>query len=230
MTIGSLAPVLRGRPRSVRILVTVEAVVLALVAAFLILGRAGFVGGPFSYVVVSGHSMEPGLHTGDVVVLKRGPGYRRGEVIGYKVPKGGPGAGLIVIHRIIGGGPRDGYIMKGDNKTGPDPWRPQPSNVVGREILTVPEIGLWIAYLRTPLGIAALAGLITLSIALGGSSRDRRSPEPVNAPTPVSDSRWAACRRCVTTWRRIELHGRRRSSSQSPEPSASAASERRTLS
>ena len=149
-------------------LVVVETVVIALVVAFLIFARAGFVSSPVSYVVVSGHSMEPTFHTGDVALLVRSGSYRKGEIVGYKVPKGGPGAGLIIIHRIIGGNAREGFIMRGDNKQFADPWRPRPQDILGTERAMVPKVGLATRYVRSRAGLAALAGLITIVIALGG--------------------------------------------------------------
>lgn len=176
-------PAPRERSRLSRWFVAVETVALALVVGFLIFGRAGFVGSPLSYVVVSGHSMEPTFWTGDVVVLQREGSYRKGDVIGYAIPKGGPGAGLIIIHRIIGGNAREGYVMRGDNKPSPDPWRPRPADVVGRERLMVPKVGLIVRYVRSPMGFAALAGLMTLTIALGGAAHERRREE---RPLPES--------------------------------------------
>jgi signal peptidase I len=149
-------------------LVVLETAVVAVAVAFLVLGRAGFVNSPVSYVVVAGHSMEPTFHTGDVAILVRAGAYRKGEIIGYEVPKGGPGAGLIVIHRIVGGNAREGFIMRGDNKQFADPWRPRPRDIVGTERLMVPKIGLATRYVRSRLGLALLAGFITVAIALGG--------------------------------------------------------------
>ena len=170
------APVEAPLPRRrMRKLVVLEAFVIAVGIAALVLGRAGFVGSPLSYVVVAGHSMQPTLHLGDVVVLGRSSSYRKGEVVAYKVPAGGPGAGLMVIHRIVGGNPRDGYVMRGDNKQFNDPWRPRPRDVVGRELFVVPKLGLAIRYVRSPLGFAALAGLLTMTIMLAGGAGDRRS-------------------------------------------------------
>jgi signal peptidase I len=148
--------------------VVVEAVVVALVVGFLVFARAGFVSTPVSYVIVSGHSMEPTFHTGDVALLVRSGRYRKGEVIGYEVPKGGPGAGLVIIHRIVGGNARAGFIVRGDNKQFADPWRPRPHDILGAERLLVPKVGLATRYVRSRAGLAALAGLITIVIALGG--------------------------------------------------------------
>jgi len=161
--------------RSTKTFFAPETVALALAVGFLLVARAGFVGSPI-YVIASGHSMEPALHTGDVVVLQRTSGYRTGDVIAYHVPRGGPGAGLIIIHRIVGGNLSHGFVTKGDNKNAPDPWRPSRSAIVGRERLLIPSIGLVVGYLRTPIGLAGLAGLLTLAIALSGPATRRSNP------------------------------------------------------
>lgn len=184
-------PARRERSRLARTFVVVETVVLVCVVAFLIFGRAGFVGSPVSYVVVAGHSMEPTFHTGDVTVLVRQHSYRKGDIIGYRIPQGGPGAGLIVIHRIIGGDAKHGYVMQGDNKPHPDPWAPKPVDVVGKEVLMVPKIGLAVRYIRTPIGFAIMAGIITLTIALGGGGEEerRKRAKPAKAPKAAPQPR-----------------------------------------
>jgi len=165
-----------ARSRRLRLLPLIGAVVAVLVLGFLVVCRAGLTGVPISYVVVSGHSMEPTLHTGDVVLLARTGSYRRGDVLAYRVPAGSPGAGLLIIHRVIGGDAADGFVMRGDNKRHPDPWRPRPNEVVGREIVSVPKVGLLIADARTPFGEACFAGLLTFLAALGAApSRARTS-------------------------------------------------------
>jgi signal peptidase I len=121
-------------------------------------------------VIVSGESMEPALEAGDLVVTVRRRGYDVGDVIAYRIPDGEPGAGVLVIHRIVGGSAGAGYITQGDNREGRDPWRPRPHDVVGTEAVSVPRVGLGLAHVRTPLGLAALAGVVAGLLVLGGSS------------------------------------------------------------
>jgi signal peptidase len=199
--------------RRFRVFVALETVVIALGIGFLVLGRAGFVGSPISYVVVSGHSMEPTFHLGDVVVLRQAASYHKGDVLGYKVPAGSPGAGLIIIHRVIGCNARDGYIMQGDNKKFADPWRPRPGDVVGQEALMVPKIGLAIRYIRSPLGFAALAGLITITIALGGGK-----PGDSEAPGGTPEPQTRAARERGVARRGGAVTSRRRAPATTPAP------------
>jgi signal peptidase len=117
-------------------------------------------GGTFAEVVVSGHSMEPVFHTGDLVVTKKSDHYRIGQKVVYTIPKHEPGAGVHVVHRIIGVRPDGSFVMQGDNRITPDDWRPTSHDVVGRVVAVVPQAGRALLWLAQPLVLAALAGLI----------------------------------------------------------------------
>jgi signal peptidase len=140
--------------------------------------RPAAIGGPASYVVVSGVSMEPHLHTGDLVILHTAKRYRIGDVVAFRVPAGQQGAGSLVIHRIIGGDAATGFVMQGDNKDQPDPWRPTGADILGRSWMEFPGSGRLLLLLREPpvLG-AVLGGLVGFWIFTSGSSR-LRSPSP----------------------------------------------------
>src|SRR3954447_9111211 len=88
---------------------------VALVGGWAFVLRPQSLGGPAGYVLVSGHSMLPRYHTGDLVLVERRHSYHVGQVIAYRVPKGDAMAGAQVIHRIIGGDARRGFVVQGDN-------------------------------------------------------------------------------------------------------------------
>ena len=162
---------------------TAVALTAALLVAWVVYLRPVSLGGPADYVIVSGHSMEPTFHPGDVVVALSQPSYVRGDVVVYRVPHGETAAGDRVIHRIVGGSANTGYVLKGDNKVGVDPWRPEAQDVLGKERLLIPHAGVALLFLRTPLGIAILAGLTTLLVALaGGSRRPKRVARAARQP------------------------------------------------
>ena len=119
-------------------------------------------GGRVSWVEVSGQSMEPTYHTYDLALTVRTGAVKVGDVIVYRVPRCDPGAGHQVIHRVIGGDAVRGYITKGDNREGPDMWRPRNRDVVGRVVLIVPQGGKVLAVLlnlqNLPLVALALLG------------------------------------------------------------------------
>jgi signal peptidase I len=150
-----------------------RALVAAAVLAWVLFLRPQPFGGPASYVLVSGHSMRPQLETGDLVITQRKDAYARGDVIAYRIPRGEPGAGAYVIHRITGGSPHDGYRTQGDNREEPDLWRPRPRDIEGRLWVRVPKAGSLIALLSAPIPLATAAGLLTFLTVGGGGGRLR---------------------------------------------------------
>jgi signal peptidase I len=149
---------------------------VAVVAAWAIFLRPAVLGGRATYVIIAGHSMEPTLHTGDLALVRRQLTYRPGDVIAYRIMKNQAGAGRLVIHRIVGGSARGGYVTRGDNRSYRDPWRPKPTDVAGKMEVRVPHLGLLPVYSQTTVGmalIAALAGLLVLS----GGTRTRAAGE-----------------------------------------------------
>jgi signal peptidase len=170
--------------RAIRNWGAVVAVGVVVVSVFLL--RPGVVNSPVSWVVVAGDSMLPTLHSGDVVFVKRKESYDKGDVVAYRVPEGEPGAGIVVIHRIVGSD-RHGYRLQGDNKDGLDPWQPEDGDVVGSMFFDIPRLGLAVGFLRTPMGFAALAAIVTFSILAGGTEAGRRRDEE-DPPLPPAVS------------------------------------------
>ena len=148
----------------------VAAAVLA-VAAFVALQLPW---SPIRTVVVTGPSMQPTMDGGDIAVTVRRATYRAGDVVAFRIAAGDPGAGKLVIHRIVGGDGTNGYVMRGDNREGVDPWRPRRGDVVGEAALLVPRLGLLPALLRTPLGLATFAALVTIT-AIGFRRRNEQA-------------------------------------------------------
>jgi len=131
--------------------------VLAAIVFWALVLRPQSLGGPAGYVLVSGKSMLPRYHTGDLVLVEKRAHYHVGEVIAYRVPKGDPMAGSQVIHRIIGGDAQHGFVVQGDNRTAPDVWRPKPSDIVGAKVMRFPNAVVVLQFLRSPLSLALIA-------------------------------------------------------------------------
>jgi len=119
--------------------------------------RPQSLGGRAAYVLVSGQSMLPRYHTGDLVLVERQSSYHVGELVAYRVPKGDPLAGAQVIHRIVGGSAQRGFVVQGDNRTAPDVWRPKPGDIVGAKALRIPDAVVVLQFLRAPVFLALLA-------------------------------------------------------------------------
>jgi signal peptidase len=142
--------------------------------------RPQALGGNAGYVLVSGQSMEPRYHTGDLVLVEQQASYHPGQVIAYRVPKGDAMAGAQVIHRIVGGDAKHGFVVRGDNRTAPDVWRPKPEDIVGAKTLRIPNAIVVLQFLRTPLFLAILAAaFVFVHVLAGGSgpSSERREDE-----------------------------------------------------
>jgi signal peptidase len=149
--------------------------VLALCVFWALFLRPQSLGGPAGYVLVSGHSMLPRYHTGDMVLVERQSSYHVGEVIAYHVPKGDPMAGAQVIHRIIGGDAKRGFVVQGDNRTAPDVWRPKQGDIVGAKALRIPNAVLVLQFLRSPVLLGLLAASFVFVHLLTGGKREQET-------------------------------------------------------
>ena len=161
---------------------------IALFLAWFLLLRPGFLGGPASYIIVAGASMDPTLDSGDLAVARQQGGYHEGDIVAFRVPEGEPGEGAIVIHRIVGGTAEEGYIVQGDNKERPDMWRPTADDIVGRMWFNVPNGGLYVLFLRQPIVLGAIAGLLGMLLVLSGGEGSPRKGH--GNPPPPSTRRW----------------------------------------
>lgn len=154
--------------------------VLGAIAFWVMFLRPAALGGATGYVMVSGKSMEPLMHTGDLAIVRRQRSYGVGDVVAYRVPDGNVGRGMVVIHRVSGGDGKSGYILRGDNRDRQDAWRPRTNDVVGRLQWHLPHAGTALFLIRSPLVIAAVAGFLAFwTIAAGGTP----SPGPLDEPT-----------------------------------------------
>ena len=97
---------------------------LAVLGAFAYIVWPIMLGGSATFVVVRGHSMEGTYHQGDLLYARDDQAFAPGDVAVYRVPKGKPGAGALVVHRILRQLPDGTYLFQGDNKKSPDDVTP----------------------------------------------------------------------------------------------------------
>ncbi|MPZ48039.1 MAG: signal peptidase I [Dehalococcoidia bacterium] len=135
--------------------------------------RPQFLGGPASYITVRGSSMEPALSSGDLAVLRAKSTYGLGDTIGFRIPQGEVGAGLVVIHRVVGGPGDAGYITRGDNRAEIDMWQPRHEDVLGEVWIHVPKGGRVLEAMRKPPVLAGLAGVLAAVMVLTTGRRRR---------------------------------------------------------
>ena len=124
-------------------------------------------GGHTAYVTTVGTSMEPLLHSGDLVVVRERPPYAVGDVVAYQSPE----LHTVVLHRIVA---RDGnrYVFKGDNNTWFDAYHPTKDELIGRMVMHLNGVGGRIGMVRTPAGMSMIAALGAVGV-LGGRRRRR---------------------------------------------------------
>ncbi len=144
-------------------------VVVAVIAAWVLFAPPQL-GGQTSYVIINGNSMEPGMHRGDLAIVRQASTYETGDVVTYRHPQIGP-----VIHRIIG---RDGarFVFQGDNNDFIDGYHPSQDELIGELWIHVPEIGSWLVRFRDPVYMFGL--LFVAFIGLGGATAKAQAGKP----------------------------------------------------
>ncbi len=137
-------------------------------------------GGKVSYVVVNGMSMEPGYHLGDLTLMRKAETYQVGDVVTYRDAD----MQAYVIHRIIGVD-QNSYVLKGDNNSWIDAYRPTDNEIIGRLWIHIPKLGKTFKWLWAPLNMAltvgVLGGILMAGTVLKPSQRGKQK-----APSSVS--------------------------------------------
>ena len=107
--------------------------------SFSVLSASGFVK---ARIVLTG-SMEPTINPGDIVLLAPTPRTQPelGDVAAYTARRFSGESVGIFTHRIIGGDPVNGWLMKGDNNPTPDVQKPKAEDISGVVFFVIPWIG-----------------------------------------------------------------------------------------
>ena len=140
------------------------------------------------YAVQSG-SMSPDIPTKSMVVVHTERDYAAGDVIAFTV------GDTVTTHRLVEVESDGTHVTKGDAVDQVDPFPITESDVIGKVVGSVPEVGYWLVYLQQPVGMfSVIAGGIALwmiwSVAadLGREPQEGRSdlaaPEPEPEPEP----------------------------------------------
>lgn len=133
---------------------------------------------PFRVVSTSPSSMEPSLHYGDLVIIKKVPWYEIGvgdvivfDAYNWYFEAGENPPSMPVIHRVYNVSFRDGqlyYYTWGDNRlTNPEPDpAPTPYLLVhGKVVFVIPKLGLLILFLQGGGYILLVILLVILVVA-----------------------------------------------------------------
>lgn len=120
-------------------------------------------GGNTTYVVVQGTSMQPGYHTGDVVIARASDDIDVGDVVVYAVPDDSTGAGKLIMHRVKSIEPDGRFVIQGDNRDTPDQFDIYAKNIVGVERVHIPKVGTTANLLGRWWFLAGLVALFALT-------------------------------------------------------------------
>ena len=153
-----------------------QAVLAALLLVFVAVAWMVFaplkLGGQSAYIIVTGNSMEPGFHLGELVIVQPQLDYQVGDIVVYRNPQ----LKAYVFHRIIGV-KLDRFILKGDNNSWTDSYLPARGEVVGKLWLHIPTLGKVVQWLRLPLHLSLMAGAtggILMTVVFTGRSRKKK--------------------------------------------------------
>ena len=126
---------------------------LLTIAAWLFFATPEF-GGSTNYIFVSGVSMEPTLHYGDLAIVRSSENYQVGDVVIYHDPNISR-----VIHRIVA--IENGrYVFKGDNNSWLDSYKATNADILGKLWFFIPGAGNTLAFLHQPLTLAVASGVL----------------------------------------------------------------------
>lgn len=140
---------------------------LALATAVVLLWPLSL-GGLFGGVIVSGHSMEPTMDPGDLVVVMRVREAQVGDVVVFR-PQVAPQA--RVVHRVVGSD-GDQLTLRGDNNDWDDPFKVDQDDVVGKMVMRLPQVGHALSVIADPRVWASL-----LLVGAGLWLLPRRTPD-----------------------------------------------------
>ena len=128
---------------------------LGILAVVWILLAPTQLGGQATYVIISGNSMEPNFHLGDLAIVRQAATYQIGDIVTYQNAE----LHEKVIHRIIALN-ADHFVIKGDNNSWVDSYQPVQDEIVGKLWVYVPGIGKAIQWARIPLNLALITALM----------------------------------------------------------------------
>ena len=136
--------------------------------SFSVLSASGFVK---ARIVLTG-SMEPVINPGDIVLLAPTPRTQPelGDIAAYTARRFSGESVGIFTHRIIGGDPVNGWLMKGDNNPTPDVQKPKAEDISGVVFFVIPWIGKLMAPKMLMILIPVAVGIWLIIDTLKGDS------------------------------------------------------------
>jgi signal peptidase I len=164
---------------------------LTLLTCVAVLMTLGLTSGALASVATQGVSMEPRFHTGDLAIVRASDAYQVGDITAYHSEL----LDTTVMHRIVAV-QRGHYTLQGDNNSWLDPETPTEDKLIGKLLVRIPQGGVWLDRLTSPVSLALLAfGLLATGGTAAHSRRRRQRRSTVSqhaAHTPQHTRRWLA--------------------------------------
>ncbi|MEX2292051.1 MAG: DUF5305 family protein [Mycobacteriales bacterium] len=143
-----------------------------LIAAFVMSAVALVLTGTLSVVTTNGISMQPRIAAGDLVLVGPASSYGVGDSAAYYSPM----LETVVLHRIVAV-EGDRFVFQGDNNSWLDPEKPTLDDLVGKELLHIPQGGIWLKRLTSPPALAAYTFLLLAGGAAAATTKRQRRKE-----------------------------------------------------
>ncbi len=153
---------------------------------FIILGTAWFMwpaslGGRTQFIIVQGTSMEPTYHSGDLLYARKSGNYGPEDIAVYTIPEGEPGAGALVVHRIVSEEASGKYRLKGDNRESLDDAQPSRADFVAKPVMNLGQLPTRLIIL-TPFFLSIVLGAAVAWFLWPTKVTKEHSPEPEIQP------------------------------------------------
>ena len=137
-------------------------IILTTIIIFGIIFVGLFCFGIVPYVVESG-SMEPDIKTGSICFINKNAKYEDmqvGDVIAFEI-----NSGAFATHRIVSIS-NEGFTTKGDANNLVDSIITTRDNFIGKNVISIPNVGIIIKVLQTAKGRVILTTIIVALLAL----------------------------------------------------------------
>ena len=152
---------------------------IALTIALWVIFAPTKLGGRASYILVSGGSMEPNFHRGDLVITQKSKSYQVGEAVAYHDPL----LDGVIYHRIVEDA--DGrYILQGDANDWLDNHEPTNEEILGKEWIYLPGFGSILETARQPAWLVTIAVVFVLMTVWPENPEQGLPEEDADDPSP----------------------------------------------
>ena len=162
--------VITGKERSIRKIKSVGVATGYVLAAILIAFSALSFTDVVKARIVLTESMSPAINPGDLILTTDPQRLmpKTGDVVSYTARRFDGAPVGVFSHRVIGGDPVNGFLVKGDSNPSPDVQRPKLEDIDGVVIFVLPYLGLLLSPRALFIIIPSIFGFWLVMDALRG--------------------------------------------------------------